>query len=260
MPTRCHTVSGVTHALALDYDMPNATRSGIYVIENTATADFYVGSSTNLARRLGDHRSMLRRGTHDNPRMQRAFVRDGEQAFRFLVIAEVSPDTTLATEQRLLDRLHGLPCCYNIAPSVVCGTAGRKMPPAPEHVREAARQRMRERIRAIGSTVTPEGRAKISEAKRRMPTGAAVKGTPKSAAFVAKLIASRLGVPLSPEHRENVRVARLGTKASPETRAKMAESQRRAWETKRTDRVRSDETRAKISESKRRNAERRGIA
>lgn len=58
-------------------------KSGIYRIKNVYTKRFYVGSSVNMEKRLGEHRRTLRLGTHHSRFLQREWDKYGEAAFSF---------------------------------------------------------------------------------------------------------------------------------------------------------------------------------
>ena len=81
-----------------------AIASGIYIIQNTTNRKTYVGSAVNILRRWYDHRSNLRRNEHENPHLQRAWIKYGEASFQFSVIEEIA-DTSLlvSAEQDWID-------------------------------------------------------------------------------------------------------------------------------------------------------------
>lgn len=64
--------------------------SGIYIIYNHDTDDFYVGSSENLRARFSGHRSELRKGSHCNYKLQTMF--DSGEQLTFSII-ELTQDT-----------------------------------------------------------------------------------------------------------------------------------------------------------------------
>lgn len=70
-----------------------ANQPTIYVIRCAATGQCYVGQSRFPHRRLLAHRHLLRRGTHDNPKLQNAYSKYGEAAFsiRVIVAGDFSP-------------------------------------------------------------------------------------------------------------------------------------------------------------------------
>jgi group I intron endonuclease len=69
--------------------------SGIYIIYfNNIPNKFYVGYSINLSARKNQHFSRLRLRTHDNSRLQQAFIDSGEEP-EFEVLEYVEPNPVL---------------------------------------------------------------------------------------------------------------------------------------------------------------------
>ena len=56
---------------------------GIYKIECIANNKVYIGQSINIKRRLYDHKTRLRKGTHKNKHLQNAWNKYGEDNFTF---------------------------------------------------------------------------------------------------------------------------------------------------------------------------------
>lgn len=158
--------------------------SGLYAIENTRTGDVYVGSTIMLNKRFRFHRYYLATNRHPNARLQRAWNRDGEDAFRYVVLVRVAPGQVREMEQRLLDQVVGRPDCYNISRNAKAPMDGRRQ--------------------------TPEANAKVS---------ARFKGRPKSLEHRAKIAAALRGKVRSAEHSAKIGTANRGKKASQETRA-----------------------------------------
>src|SRR5688500_2221865 len=90
---------------------------GLYEIRCNATGDFYVGSTNRFSARWSYHRARLRRGAHDNTRLQRAWSEHGEGAFAFRVLCVMESTDRFAAEQRLLDAVVGAGC-YNVVRDV----------------------------------------------------------------------------------------------------------------------------------------------
>jgi group I intron endonuclease len=68
-------------------------KAGIYVILNRSSNKSYVGQSVDLGQRMRRHKHHLRAGRHVNRHLQAAWDKDGEGAFEFVIVAEVSrPD------------------------------------------------------------------------------------------------------------------------------------------------------------------------
>lgn len=101
--------------------------SGIYVIRNIQTDDFYIGSSSHITSRLYQHFCALMRGKHPNPRLQRAYNRDGKEAFVGETIALMDKASALACEDRMLRLLVGRSNCYNVHIRAIGAVDGRKL-------------------------------------------------------------------------------------------------------------------------------------
>lgn len=77
----------------------------------------YVGGSVHIRQRWAYHRSHLRRGIHDNHRLQGAWFELGEEAFLFTVL-ELVPDGDLrAAEQKWLDHFRASEEGFNLHPT-----------------------------------------------------------------------------------------------------------------------------------------------
>lgn len=63
-------------------------KSGVYIITNLINKKIYVGSSINIKLRWANHKSDLRRGTHRNKHLQRAWNKYGEENFNFKILEE----------------------------------------------------------------------------------------------------------------------------------------------------------------------------
>lgn len=70
----------------------------IYVIENRNNGKFYIGRTNNPAARRRGHFSELRRGIHNNPRLQNSFNKHGEEAFDFKVVDNAPAEQIEAKE------------------------------------------------------------------------------------------------------------------------------------------------------------------
>jgi len=60
--------------------------SGIYSITQLSTGKRYIGSSVNIKRRWNSHKSALNRGINDNPHLQNAWKKYGQDSFLFEII------------------------------------------------------------------------------------------------------------------------------------------------------------------------------
>lgn len=69
----------------------------IYAIHNTLTGHIYIGQSVNVEKRWQEHRRYLKLERHSNRHLQRAWQRDGEDAFEFAVLE--TADTAEALDE-----------------------------------------------------------------------------------------------------------------------------------------------------------------
>jgi group I intron endonuclease len=160
--------------------------SGIYAIHSSINGRTYIGHSSDIRRRWIDHRKGLRRGNHDNPHLQNAWDKYGEEAFEFVVLEECAVEKLLEREQYHLDQY---PDNYN------CALIAKSM---------------------LGYKHTAETRAKISAARKGS------KASPETRAKISKsLIGNTRGNP-SPETLENLHRSNIGSKRSPETKARIS--------------------------------------
>lgn len=80
-------------------------KSGVYILYNIFTGRKYVGSSRNLPHRKSCHFHGIRRGRHENYKIQNEFNEYGEEGFRWEVLEYTSPDDLVEREQFWLDSI-----------------------------------------------------------------------------------------------------------------------------------------------------------
>lgn len=124
--------------------------SGVYAIVNTVTEEAYIGSSVNVQKRWSTHRRDLRKGSHHNIRLQRAWNKYGGDMFDLFVM-QITTAASLERAERYW--LEANWSSYNIA------EVGRT--PSPKGRRHSAETRalMSERRSGISGTglkLTPE--------------------------------------------------------------------------------------------------------
>ena len=92
---------------------------GIYVIICVENNKRYYGMSRNVSRRLSQHRSKLRRGIHEVPKLREDFKLYGEEKFEFGAVSHSLEQTDLqreANENQLIKdfiAIYGKDSCYN---------------------------------------------------------------------------------------------------------------------------------------------------
>lgn len=84
---------------------------GIYRIKNLVTGRVYVGSSSNIYRRMIMHRRDLVNDCHDNGHLQNSFNKHGIDNFDYTVLETVKLEDLTVREQYWLDRYTDV---YNI--------------------------------------------------------------------------------------------------------------------------------------------------
>ncbi len=96
--------------------------SGVYVIYNTISLKFYIGSAVNIRLRFNEHRTYLNKGIHKNKHLQSAWNLYGRGSFEFCLVEETLPDkiALLQAEQRWIDSTKACTSGYNIA--IVAGS------------------------------------------------------------------------------------------------------------------------------------------
>jgi group I intron endonuclease len=159
---------------------------GIYKIINVINNKFYVGSAVDLKRRKTRHFSELRTGKHNNRHLQAAWVKYGEQAFVFVVVAELTDsDDLLAAENVWLKAHVGKNYCYNIGVDATAPMLGRVKELSPTW----GYKHSAENIAVIAAAST--GRVQDEDAVRRKT--AHLLGKPKPADVRAKISATLSG-------------------------------------------------------------------
>lgn len=76
------------------------TISGIYIIYNLTTEQYYIGSTENFGKRFTSHRSELCRNKHGNYKLQEAFNRGDKLVYCIMEFCE--PEKTLELENEYL--------------------------------------------------------------------------------------------------------------------------------------------------------------
>lgn len=148
---------------------------GIYRITNTVTGDFYIGRASDIGGRWATHKCRLRTGKHENQRLQRAWVKYGEDAFVFEVCELVnSKDALQEAEQRWLDSTGAgtRADCYNFASvsnapatgRIVSVETRRKIAEAQRGKRPTIEARERMRQAKLGKVIPAEQRARMVSA------------------------------------------------------------------------------------------------
>lgn len=173
------------------------TVSGIYEIRNVINGNVYVGSSVDVGRRLKEHFSKLRLGSHYNSHLQRAYNKYGHDSFSWSII-ELVPDASrlIATEQIHIDNRNP---AYNI-----CRVAGH-----PGGLRHSEATRAKISAARLGAGNGMYGRTHTSEAIARIAAASASrKDDPETLLALAKGRGWNKGIPFSVESRAKMSAAK----------------------------------------------------
>lgn len=87
-------------------------KSGIYLIKNKINNKIYVGQSIDVKKRIGAHLSYLRGNKHNNPYLQKAFNKYGEDNFEFVVLEFCKIDELDEKEIHYIEKYNSLD--YNV--------------------------------------------------------------------------------------------------------------------------------------------------
>jgi len=161
---------------------------GIYKFHDIETGRFYIGSSMNLRKRIGNHFYSFNRNIHKNPILQALWNKD-PMRFRceiLILLDEVSKETLLKFEQIQLDNSNvgKNELCMNVLHIAGSHYGRKRSPETVAKLREINRGRSpsaeaREKMRQakIGKKLTEEHKAKISNKGKRINRPLGIKST-----------------------------------------------------------------------------------
>ena len=159
---------------------------GIYKIINVVNNKFYVGSAVDLKRRKTRHFCELRNNKHNNRYLQASWNKHGEQAFVFVVVEELSPETDLLAAENVWLKEHvGKEYCYNIGVDATAPSLGMSGELSPTWGRKHT-----DEVKAI-IAATSTGRVQSAETIKKKV--AYLIGKPRSAEVRAKISATLMG-------------------------------------------------------------------
>jgi group I intron endonuclease len=203
--------------------------SGVYEIFNTVNGKRYIGSSSGIAARWKLHRTCLRGNRHHSPKLQNAWNKYGESAFKFRVILTCAPTKEMLYfyEQQLFVKVKPE---YNAAPVAKSVLGVKRSPETRARISKGNSGKVRtpeqnaaQSARMIGGTLTLEHRAKIgdwSRGKKQSPEtiakrAAKLRGQKRSPEICAAMSVRRTGVKLTPAHCASLSKARKGIPRGP---------------------------------------------
>jgi len=161
--------------------------SGVYIISYNNKN--YVGSSSNLKKRIREHFSCLKRNTHPNSRLQRAFNKYGIEAFSYKIISTCPPEYLVKLEQWFIDNTKNT---VNLNPFAY-SSKGR----VPK---KSTRKKISKAL--MGRIISEETRQLLSKSKLGKPQ-------PKSKETKEKMSKAKKGIVFLEEHKQKLKEAAL---------------------------------------------------
>lgn len=138
---------------------------GIYRITNKKDGKSYIGKTgVNFGDRWDSHRSLLRHGKHDNPYLQAAWNKYGEESFEFAVVQLVDDVELLnELEMKYIAEFRNNSSSYNLHDG---GDGGYNL---GKHLSEETKRKIGEKNRqnSLGRKASEETRRKMSESHKR---------------------------------------------------------------------------------------------
>lgn len=138
---------------------------GIYRITNTVNGKSYIGKTgMNFGDRWDCHRALLRAGKHDNPYLQNAWSKYGEQCFEFAVVQIVEQaDDLNDLEVQYIAQYRREGKCYNLHDG---GDGGYNL---GKHLSEDTKRKIgaKNRLNMLGKKASDATKAKMSASQRK---------------------------------------------------------------------------------------------
>lgn len=161
--------------------------SGVYII--TYNNKNYVGSSSNLKKRLREHFSCLKKNNHPNKRLQNAYNKYGEFCFSYKIVATCPPEYLIKLEQWFIDNTKNT---VNLNPFAY-SSKGRKV---------LKKTRIKISKALTGKIVSEETKQLLSLAKLGKPHYVSEETKTKMSEAGKRKV-------FSEKHKENLRIAAL---------------------------------------------------
>ena len=185
----------------------------IYKIANRINDKIYIGSTSDKRMRWQKHKSRLKNNKHNNPHLQNAWNKYGNENFEFSVIEQVNKTNDLIQrEQHYIDNLEPE---YNIIPKADRSEASEK-----------TRKKISEAVSGknnpfYGRRHSEETREKISEANSGKD--APFYGKHHSKEVRQRISEAHQGRECTEEHKKKISESLKGHKPSEKTKEKLSE-------------------------------------
>lgn len=155
---------------------------GIYAIENRRTGKAYVGSTTEIRRRLLVHLNHLRKGDHTTRKLQYAWKASGEDAFEFKILDKVPEAELAVAEQKWMNTYEDAGRLYNAVKTAV---------------RKNSFSEKRKYIRDVRAKLEKEIVVEVSDAEKLAWKAAKIPVKMAFTAVVVLILASVMGLAIS---------------------------------------------------------------
>ena len=141
------------------------SRIGIYGIRNLLNGKVYIGKTgMNFGDRWDSHRSLLNNGKHDNPHLQKAWDKYGQDNFEFIIIEDCGIDELSDREKYYIKLYKDMGLAYNIHDG---GDEGYNL---GKHLSEETKRKIGEknRINGLGRKASDETKEKMAKSHTGM--------------------------------------------------------------------------------------------
>lgn len=141
------------------------SRIGIYGIRNLLNGKVYIGKTgMNFGDRWDSHRSLLNNGKHDNPHLQKAWDKYGQDNFEFIIIEDCGIDELSDREKYYIKLYKDMGLAYNIHDG---GDEGYNL---GKHLPEETKRKIGEknRINGLGRKASDETKEKMAKSHTGM--------------------------------------------------------------------------------------------
>lgn len=141
------------------------SKIGIYGIRNLVNEKIYIGKTgMNFGDRWDSHRSLLNNGKHDNPHLQKAWDKYGQDNFEFIIIEDCGIDELSDREKYYIKLYKDMGLAYNIHDG---GDEGYNL---GKHLSEETKRKIGEKnkINGLGRKASDETKEKMSKSHTGM--------------------------------------------------------------------------------------------
>lgn len=145
----------------------------VYKLTMDGCKAFYIGSTRNPKSRMSSHRTSLKRGNHDNYRIQEAWDKSGSKELTMEILFYGSMEDAEATELALLRGSADSPDLTNICVQQLKGVDYGRIKNPEEALKRRSAAAKGERNPMFGKTHTPEVRERLSKFFKGRPNPSA---------------------------------------------------------------------------------------